>query len=65
MNLGIMSTKERATVIDTIVKVRVERELTIECAVLDVRPRFGTWDLKLTPVSGSGKQWVNEERCVA
>lgn len=64
MNLSSMNIKERAAVVDTTVTVRMERDLKIECIVLDVRSRFGTWDLKLTPVSGQGQQWIHQDRCM-
>jgi hypothetical protein len=34
------------------------RDLMIEMTIVDVRTRFGTVDVKITPVTGSGATWV-------
>jgi hypothetical protein len=44
------------------VNVRLEKSLTVECIVLDVRECWNRIDLLVTPVSGTGEQWVSDER---
>ena len=40
-------------------------ELLVTCKVLDARSAFGYILLLVTPLKGSGNQWVREERTTA
>ena len=42
--------------------VRVEQTLRIRCIIVDVRSAFGRVDYLISPVSGSGSQWVASDR---
>lgn len=42
--------------------VRVEQTLRVRCIVVDVRSAFGRVDYLISPVSGSGSQWVASDR---
>lgn len=49
--------------IGTKVMVRME-SLVVECKVLDAKNAYGRVRLLINPVSGSGAQWVLEDRVV-
>jgi hypothetical protein len=44
------------------INLRLEKSLTVECIVLDVRECWGRTDYLVCPVSGTGQQWVSDER---
>lgn len=41
------------------------RKFLVEVTVKDARQMYGRTDLLITPVSGSGEQWVSAESCKA
>lgn len=38
-------------------------KVSVNVRILDAREVFGRADLRITPVSGSGEQWVSAESC--
>lgn len=44
------------------VGVMTVADLKVKVKVVDARLRFGHLDLLVTPVSGDGKQWVEQHR---
>jgi hypothetical protein len=46
------------------VRLQAEKSLTVDCHVIDVREAYGRVDVLITPVSGSGEQWVSTVRLI-
>ncbi len=59
-----MSVAELARLIGGRVAIRATDELVINVEVLDVRQAWGRTDIKVTPISGAGEQWISADRIV-
>lgn len=57
-----MTTKEKLSMIDSLASVLLENSLSVQVKILDVRDSFGRTDILVTPVCGSGQQWVDMQR---
>ena len=54
-----MTVAQLAAIIGREADFEVTPNLTIRVVVRDVRQRFGRTDYEVSPVSGSGTQWVD------
>ena len=57
-----MTAKEMIPAVGAVVVVRVEDVLMVNCKVVDVKTAWGRPRLLVTPVAGSGRQWVDLSR---
>ena len=57
-----MTGRELAALIGTTGSYQPSRGLTFKVEVTDARMRFGTTDVLIVPVAGSGSQWITLDR---
>lgn len=56
------TTKDLAVYIGQVVNLRAD-ELWFDVRILDVRSSFGNVHFLVTPMEGTGEQWVGATRC--
>ena len=59
----VHTAKQMHPTIGQVIRVRFE-QITVECAVSDVKSAWGKMRLQVEPVSGEGEQWIELERVV-